>query len=466
MFRRFGPNYMALLYLLDLAGGVAALMIAERLRLAPFSTPIEPADARAPAVVYALVVLVFGLVLPLMSLYEARRVFRAVDEAQLVVLSVVASSLVLSGTLYLTYRQLSRLVFIYFAVMAVVLLLSHRLALRVLYRTIRFGTRIPVVLIVGTGALGKQVARALSSAGVRIAGFVDDDPGTIGQYVDGYPVLATLPAIPSIVAEEDATDIVFALPRVEQEHLANVLVELWKLPLRIYTVPDFFDLGFARTQVDYLGGLSVIGLREPVIDGFQRVAKRLLDLVLGTVIFLCALPPMVGIALAIRLESPGPVIFRQRRVGENGHLFTMYKFRTMVADAEQQRAAVTQYTVDGRVIHKRQDDPRVTRLGRLLRRFSLDELPQLVNVLRGEMSLVGPRPEMPWIVDQYDPWQYQRLSVPQGMTSPYVINGRSEIPMHLNTKEDLRYIHDYSILADVKILWKSMGAVLKGRGAY
>jgi len=280
--------------------------------------------------------------------------------------------------------------------------------------------------------------------------------------MDGYPVLATLPAIPSIVAEEDATDIVFALPRVEQEHLANVLVELWKLPLRIYTVPDFFDLGFARTQVDYLGGLSVIGLREPVIDGFQRVAKRLLDLVLGTVIFLCALPPMVGIALAIRLESPGPVIFRQRRVGENGHLFTMYKFRTMVADAEQQRAAVTQYTVDGRVIH----DPRVTRLGRLLRRFSLDELPQLVNVLRGEMSLVGPRPEMPWIVDQYDPWQYQRLSVPQGMTSPYVINGRSEIPMHLNTKEDLRYIHDYSILADVKILWKSMGAVLKGRGAY
>src|SRR5262249_31950418 len=155
--------------------------------------------------------------------------------------------------------------------------------------------------------------------------------------------------------------------------------------------------------------------------------------------FLCTLPVMGLVAIAIRLDTPGPVIFRQQRVGENGRCFTMYKFRSMVAQAAQVQELVNAYTSAGKVIHKRPDDPRVTRVGRVLRRFSLDELPQLVNVLRGEMSLVGPRPELPWIVAQYDPWQYQRLAVPQGMTSWYVINGRSQVPLHMNTDEDLRY---------------------------
>ena len=123
-------------------------------------------------------------------------------------------------------------------------------------------------------------------------------------------------------------------------------------------------------------------------------------------------------------------------------------------------------TPSGQVIHKRRDDPRVTKVGGLLRRLSLDELPQLLNVLRGEMSLVGPRPELPWIVARYDPWQYQRLAVPQGMTSWYVVNGRSETPMHMNTEEDLRYVRNCSFLEDLKILWKSVAAVLRGRGAF
>jgi lipopolysaccharide/colanic/teichoic acid biosynthesis glycosyltransferase len=196
------------------------------------------------------------------------------------------------------------------------------------------------------------------------------------------------------------------------------------------------------------------------------VAKRLVDLILGVAILILTLPIVALVAIVIRLDSEGPVIFRQQRVGENGRLFTMYKFRTMTADAAERQASVTAYTLSGELIHKRADDPRVTRIGRLLRRLSLDELPQLINVLRGEMSLVGPRPEMPWVVEQYDPWQYQRLAVPQGMTSWYVVNGRSEVPMHLNTEQDLRYIRDYSLFLDLKILWMSMGAVLKGRGAF
>ena len=466
MLRQFGPNYMALLYVLDLGWSAAALFIASQLRLPIVSAGLSPADSRIPAGVYELVVLAFAIILPLVNLYDARRVFRAADEAERVGLGVATASLVLAGLLYLTYRTMSRQIFIVFIGGALVALLGYRAGLRGLHRLGRQAMQVPVVLIVGAGRLGRQVAKVLAPAGSLIAGFIDDDVTMHGTRIDGYRVLAGLEEIPAVVDSNGITDVVFAIPRGADEGLADVLVSLWKRPLRLYTVPDFFDLGFARTRVDYLGGLALIGLRDPVIDGFPRVAKRLIDLILGSVIFVATLPMMTVVAIAIRLDSAGPVIFRQQRVGENGRVFTMFKFRTMTADAEQRQASVSRRTASGELNHKRADDPRVTRVGRVLRRLSLDELPQLVNVLRGEMSLVGPRPEMPWIVAQYHPWQYQRLAVPQGMTSWYVVNGRSEVPMHLNTEQDLQYIHDYSLFLDLKILWRSVGAVLKGRGAF
>jgi exopolysaccharide biosynthesis polyprenyl glycosylphosphotransferase len=454
---------MAFLYLLDLGSSLLALFVAQHLRLLPVSTPITPAGVQAPQLVRVLVVGVFATVLPAVGLYDSRRIARALAEAELVLLGVTASGVILAGTLYLTYRELPRLIFIYLLVVAPLLMMGYRATLRLLYRTMRWGTHAPVALIVGGGPLGCKAAKILASAGIRIAGFVDDGPKTQSE---GYPVLAGLDGLPAVVEQEEVTDIVLALPRQSQDHLAHLLVTLWKLPLRVYMIPDFFSLGFSRIRAEHLGGLTMLGLRDPAIDGFQRVAKRLLDLVFGSIILLCASPVMAMIAIAIRLDSPGPVMFRQRRVGENGRLFMMFKFRTMVVGAEQAQEAVNVRTASGQIIHKRRDDPRVTRVGGVLRRLSLDELPQLLNVLRGEMSLVGPRPELPWIVAHYDPWQYQRLAVPQGMTSWYVVNGRSEVPMHLNTEQDLRYIHDYSLFVDLKILWKSMGAVLKGRGAF
>ena len=457
---------MVFLYLLDLGSSLLALFIAQHLRLLPISTPIPPVGVEAPLVVPILVAGTIATILPAIGLYDARRITRGFAEAQLVLVGVMACGVILAGTLYLTYRELPRLIFIYLLAVAPLLLLSYRSVLRLLYRAVRWGTQAPVALIVGGGPLGSQAAKILASAGVKIAGFVGD--GSQAQLA-GYPVLAgldSLDGLQAVVEQKAITDIVLALPRQAEEHAADLLVSLWKLSLRVYMVPDFFSLGFSRIRVEHLGGLTMLGLREPVIDGFQRVAKRLLDLVLGSMILLCALPIMGVIAIAIRLDSPGPVMFRQRRVGENGQLFMMFKFRTMVADAERAQEAVNVLTASGQVVHKRRDDPRVTRIGRLLRRLSLDEFPQLLNVLRGEMSLVGPRPELPWIVDRYDPWQYQRLAVPQGMTSWYVVNGRSETPMHMNTEEDLRYVRNCSFFEDLKILWKSMGAVLRGRGAF
>jgi lipopolysaccharide/colanic/teichoic acid biosynthesis glycosyltransferase len=198
----------------------------------------------------------------------------------------------------------------------------------------------------------------------------------------------------------------------------------------------------------------------------QRRLKRALDLLVGLPSLIVALPFLVAIALAVQLDSPGPAIYRQRRVGELGQLFWMYKFRSMVLGADEQEEDLIQFTTDGQFLFKLPDDPRITRVGRLLRRFSLDELPQMVNVIRGEMSLVGPRPELPWITDYYEPWQWQRVTVPQGVTGWWQVNGRSDKPMHIHTEYDLFYIEHYSLWLDIKILWKTIGAVLRGQGAY
>jgi len=204
----------------------------------------------------------------------------------------------------------------------------------------------------------------------------------------------------------------------------------------------------------------------PRLTPWQRAAKRAIDLALAVPATVLALPLMAVIALLIKLTSPGPILFRQERLGENMRPFKMLKFRTMIAGAEELQEQVNIVLDNGKRLHKHENDPRVTKIGRLLRRWSLDELPQLFNVIRGDMSLVGPRPEMPWVVEQYEPWQFERFSVPQGITGWWQINGRAEKPMHLSTEDDIYYIRNYSLLLDIKILLKTPIAVIKGTGAY
>jgi lipopolysaccharide/colanic/teichoic acid biosynthesis glycosyltransferase len=175
---------------------------------------------------------------------------------------------------------------------------------------------------------------------------------------------------------------------------------------------------------------------------------------------------MALIVLAIVADSGRPALIRQQRVGENGRLFEMLKFRSMIVNVEASQPASPEKASGDAIVHKQPDDPRVTRLGRILRRFSLDELPQLFNVLVGDMSLVGPRPELPWLVDSYEPWQRKRFAVPQGITGWWQINGRSDRPMHLNTEDDLYYVYNYSLLLDILILIRTPLVVLRGEGAF
>jgi exopolysaccharide biosynthesis polyprenyl glycosylphosphotransferase len=203
-------------------------------------------------------------------------------------------------------------------------------------------------------------------------------------------------------------------------------------------------------------GLPLISIGESSMNPVQARVKRAFDIVVAGLLCLLLSPLLILIALWIKLDSRGPIIIHQRRVGAGGRIFRMHKFRSMFWDPD---------TIDA-AFEKRPDDPRITRAGRTLRRTSLDELPQLWNVLTGEMSLVGPRPELPVIVDQYEPWQRKRFGVPPGMTGWWQINGRSDVSMHLNTEADLFYVQNYSILLDIQILLRTLGAVIKGKGAF
>ena len=196
------------------------------------------------------------------------------------------------------------------------------------------------------------------------------------------------------------------------------------------------------------------------------MSKRAFDLIFGSIALTLVLPLMGLSALLIFLEDGLPVIFRQQRVGRDGRLFAMYKFRTMVKNAEHLQDQVFRNDALGNLIHKSKSDPRVTRVGYYLRRLSLDECPQLFNVLAGTMSLVGPRPELPLLVETYQPWQHRRFAVPPGMTGWWQINGRSDKPMHLHTEEDLYYIEHYSIWLDLEILLRTLWVVLTGKGAF
>jgi exopolysaccharide biosynthesis polyprenyl glycosylphosphotransferase len=196
------------------------------------------------------------------------------------------------------------------------------------------------------------------------------------------------------------------------------------------------------------------------------VIKRIVDVVVSTAGLLLTWPLFIAVWIAVKLDSPGPAIFIAKRVGENGKIFNMLKFRTMYINQENVQASAHSGDEVCEIGHKVKDDPRVTRVGRFLRRTSLDELPQLVNVLKGEMSLVGPRPEQPFLTQCYDHWQWQRLAVPPGVTGWWQISGRSDLPMHLNTQYDMYYVRNFSVLLDLKILFKTVGTVLKGKGAY
>ena len=325
------------------------------------------------------------------------------------------------------------------------------------------------LLIVGTGRRARhfvQVIRAHANWGLRIIGFLDDDPKLIGHKVEGVEVLAGLADLPKILREKVIDEVIFVIPRNWVTRMEPCILECELIGVRATMAVDLFNLHFAKAQSTDLAGIPLISFDTTPMDQWRLALKRTLDFVTATIGLILLAPLFLTVAWAIKITSPGPVFFRQVRCGINGRRFLLYKFRSMSADAEARRAELEHLNEMDGPVFKVTNDPRLTPVGRWLRKLSIDELPQLFNVLRGEMSLVGPRPPLPSEVEKYEPWQRRRLSMRPGITGYWQVSGRNRVKdFDQWTRLDLQYIDRWSLTLDAQILLKTVPAVLFGVGA-
>lgn len=329
----------------------------------------------------------------------------------------------------------------------------YRLGIRLRSR----GWRDRGVLIYGTGQSGRGLAkrlRASPKAGLEILGFLEDAPEATGSLVEGIPVLGTGSDLARLVQATGASEVLVALPRASRLRLLRIAELCRRDGIRFRIMPSLFDIAMLQVESSELGGIPLIGVHSPGIDARQAVLKRAMDLAFTLPVLTLAALPMLLIAALVAILDGRPILFRQIRVGQSGRKFAILKFRTMRTDAPRYAPSPD---------HDR--DPRVTALGRFLRRTSLDELPQLWNILRGDMSLVGPRPEMPFVVETYDAIQRLRLRAKPGLTGLWQISPDRQDAIHLNIDYDLYYLRHQSLLLDLAILAKTLASVVRGQGA-
>jgi len=323
----------------------------------------------------------------------------------------------------------------------------------------RPAVKYPKVVIIGTDAFAYEIGRTISeysTEGAKLIGYVPHENEPVPP--DAVGILGTFDELTTLLTAHRVDEVIICDKSHQRSYLHRVTEMLMTLPVNVHLAPDYSELAYFHVSVENFAGIPLISLRYDMLAAGQRFAKRIFDVVGALILLIVSLPFMLITAAAIKMDSKGPVIFRQVRVGERGKLFMMYKFRTMIWDAES-KITYTEY-------YKHADDPRVTRVGRWLRRLSIDEIPQFFNVLKGDMTLVGPRPELPQIVQFYSPWQRKRFEVPQGITGWWQINGRADRPMYDAIDYDVFYIRNYSIWLDLQILLRTPLALLSGRGAF
>jgi exopolysaccharide biosynthesis polyprenyl glycosylphosphotransferase len=326
------------------------------------------------------------------------------------------------------------------------------------------------VLIAGTGPRAQRLARLLERSealGVRLLGFVVADPEEEPlppALAARYPV-HPLEAIPKLLDTQVIDEIIFVVDSRRLSELEDVLLLCDESGVQTRVAVDFFPHVNSEVYLDRLYQTPLLTFSAAPSDELRLMAKRIVDIVVSAVLLVLLAPLMLVIAVLIRLTSPGPAIFRQQRCGLNGRRFTLYKFRSMCENAEELKPRLAHLN-EKKTAFKIANDPRVTPLGRLLRKFSLDELPQLWNVLKGDMSLVGPRPPVPEEVEQYERWQRRRLRMRPGLTCLWALEGRDQLEFDTWIRKDLEYIDNWSLGLDLNILMRTIPSVLTGKGAH
>ena len=384
--------------------------------------------------------------------------------------AAVAVLLVIVATFLDALLLFSRLLIVYNAVLVVIYLGVGRVVWGLLLaRLRRRGVGVARVLIVGAGEVGRTVLRTIIARpelGFWVVGFVDDHPERSQTDLGAIHALGPIANVSAVLDQETIDEVIITLPWSDHQRILRLVQVCEARGVRPRIVPDLFQLSLTGVDVNDLDGIPLIDMRVPSLSGTNALMKRVVDLVLGIPATLLALPLIAFIAVAIKIDSPGPALFRQTRLGMNSRPFQVYKFRSMRSGAEDEVRQLLDRNEASGPLFKIRDDPRRTRVGRLLRRTSFDELPQLINVLRGEMSLVGPRPPLPSEVDQYKPWHKQRLLARPGMTGLWQVSGRSSLSFDEMVLLDIYYIENWSPLLDVKIILRTVPKVLSGDGAY
>ena len=466
MYKEYG-SYRTFLIVSDMLLTLTVFALMVELRPVLPGRIIESAEVSRIPALYVCVALLWTAIFGFSGVYDLANIPSFLKQWGRFTLAYLLAVFVLGGVLYFTYRDMSRLLVAYFSVTNYFLLLFTRYVLTLHLKTALGKVKRTNVLMVGTTRAATDLAKTVMkdhTAIYNLVGFADNEWDY--QTPLPAPLIGQLEEVPRLIDEYDINLVLIALPESRSRQTDQLINDLDRFPVRVYVVYDFGKLALLRSEVESFGYSLVVGVREPMIRGAQRLVKRIFDLTASLVLFILTLPVFILIWIAIRLDSPGPAIHRSERVGENGKMFQMLKFRSMVVGAAQFQDQSMTTDERGLPVYKLKSDPRVTRVGRFLRKTSLDELPQLINVIKGEMSLVGPRPEQPFVVENYDHWERERLSVPPGVTGWWQVSGRSDLPMHLNVHLDLYYVRNYSLFLDLRILFKTVFVVLTGKGAY
>lgn len=424
-------------------------------------------------VLFAIAILLCHAVFSLSGLYQSRRMSGKGSEAADVLRAMTFSSACLWAEGKLFYILLISPTFLVaFCVIGSLLVITARLLLRSVLGAIRKrGGNLHHVMVLGTNARATEFARRLETIpehGCRVLGFVDDDWTGMEKFKDsGFPLVCHLAGLADFLRKNVVDEIAIFLPlRSFYERSAEIaqLAKHHGILVRLDT--DIFDLKFARQRTEATGGMPPIVASSNDIEGWQLLMKRLFDVVGSLVLLMILSPLLLIVAILIKATSRAPVFFKQRRVGLNKRQFTMYKFRTMVPAAEKIQEKLEHLNEMGGAVFKIKNDPRITPLGRVLRRTSIDELPQLFNVFKGDMSLVGPRalPVRDYELFSED-WHRRRFSVPPGITCLWQVSGRNSIPFDQWMVLDMEYIDRWSLWLDLKILALTIPAVFRGSGA-
>jgi exopolysaccharide biosynthesis polyprenyl glycosylphosphotransferase len=454
-----------------LADAVLAFALLVGLSLARFGTSwleVWNPLLEQPALVAASYSVAWVVILWLHGLYRPRARWSIRSEGLAIARATVVLGLI-TGTVLFAFRlpDVSRLFLILLFPAQWLVTLATRVGLRLLFERLRArGYNLRYVLMVGANARGQAFARKLEDhreLGLRVIGFVDDQLPTDPELPARWSFLGPVDRIEDLLHHGVVDEVALCMPFTDWDRM-NAIAHLCEEEGKIVRVPvDMLDRAFAAGRFEDLDGTPVYSMVSGPDRVVALVVKRAFDIVVSGLAMIVGLPLLLGIAAYIRLRDGSPVLFRQTRIGLHGRQFGMLKFRTMTLDAEQRlEELLAQSEINGAAF-KMTNDPRVTRSGRALRRSSLDELPQLWNVLRGDMSLVGPRPALPREVDTYDLWHRRRLSMKPGITGLWQVSARREGSFDTWAQLDLSYIDRWSLWLDLKILARTLPAAIEGR---